>query len=303
MSVISVREGYSGVTGGGEADNKTFTRCFSVVTDNPADDPVDLDNALPLIDPTDPTIIIPAPGTVHPKKNSVRSQQPQFTKVSPTFFNVRVNYSSRTTSWGTHNDDGDDPLSKPAEEKWGSSSITQNIGVDADNVVIANSRGKPFVGGLPREFRDEVLTIARNEASYDALNWVNTVNAVQFRHGAPGRARMCDVRVNPVLDDITGEELYVKVEYEIRFRFWTSVERSYYFSGGSWHLATNADKFAWFQRTQNTDLEYFDSAGNLHKIDNGQPELIDLNGYIVSAANAVFLLFRDNPEKTWSGLT
>ena len=89
MAIVSIREGFRGHSAGGEADNKTSVRCFSLITDSVADDARFL---WPQSDPLTPSIIIPAPGTFYPGWTTLRSKEPQVTKVSPTFFNVVVNY-------------------------------------------------------------------------------------------------------------------------------------------------------------------------------------------------------------------
>ncbi|MBU0959643.1 MAG: hypothetical protein KKB31_06880, partial [Nanoarchaeota archaeon] len=89
MSIVCIREGYTGHEAGGEADNKTATRHFSLVTDDVSDD---ARFTWPQADVVDPTIFIPAPGTYYPDHTDIRSREPQVRKVSPCFFNVEVRY-------------------------------------------------------------------------------------------------------------------------------------------------------------------------------------------------------------------
>ena len=171
MAILTIREGYTGHQAGGEADNKTATKRFSLVTDDPADDAI---FDWPQNDPTVETIIIPAAGTYYPGRTDRRSREPNVKKVSPCFFNVEVRYGEDIDESGKKGEDdwAANPLNKPAEERWDTVSNMEPVSEDVNGVPYFNTFMQ-LVTGMERDFPDKVLYLTRNEAAFDHNNISN----------------------------------------------------------------------------------------------------------------------------------
>jgi len=281
MSIVCIREGYTGHEAGGEADNKTATRHFSLVTDNVADTAL---FTWPQNDPTDPTIIIPAPGTYFPGHTDRRSREPQVRKVSPCFFNVEVRYGEDIDNTGKRGDDkwAANPLNKPAEINWDTQFSNEPVSEDVNGVPYLNTFYE-IVTGIEREVADVVLHMNRNEAIFDPdnlYNWTHTVYDGQFRGMSKGRVLMNTIQVEDIYDEDEesndfGDLLYCKVRYEIIFRFRPIPLINAYElkkntgDGGKWKFypiynnETNQDYFSWFDRRVHTSKKYMDEDGNI----------------------------------------
>ena len=285
MAIICIREGYSGHQAGGEVDSKTTVRRFSLVTDTPADD---ARFTWPQADPTDATIIIPAPGTLYPIWEDIRSREPQVTKVSPCFFNVEVRYGKDVNSTGNRSEDpfAANPLSKPAEERWDTVTTTEPVSYDINGLPYLTTFYEP-VEGIEREFADQVLYLNRNEAAFDennAYDWYHTIYDGTFRNVVRGRVFMNRIQVEHVKDEIIdsdtfGDILYSKVSYEIYFRFRKTLLINAYElvkQGGVITYNAIADtpenqaKYAWYHRRIHTSKKQLDANGLVVPFADGQ---------------------------------
>jgi len=163
MAILTIREGYTGHQAGGEADNKTATRRFSLVTDDPADDAV---FTWPQNDPTDTTIIIPAAGTFYPGLTDRRSREPNVKKVSPCFFNVEVRYGEDIDSTGKKGEDewAANPLNKPATQRWDTNFSSELVSEDVNVISLEDLRmwleeDLTYYDCLIDDFSNEEITI------------------------------------------------------------------------------------------------------------------------------------------------
>ena len=194
-----------------------------MVTDTPSDSSR---FTWPQTDPDDSSIVIPAPGAYYPGWEDIRSKEPQVTKVSPTFFNVEVRYGNVDSTGAPSDDDwASNPLTKPAEERWGNASTIEEISQDARGLPYINWFGQ--VANNERAFVDVVLTLTRNEAAYNkqtSFDWHHTIYDGAFRDVPRGRVLMGFITADHVKDEVIdsltfGDILYSKVTYEIFFRY------------------------------------------------------------------------------------
>lgn len=292
MSIVCIREGYTGHEAGGEADSKTATRHFSLVTDTVSDD---ARFSWPQADVVDPTIIIPAPGTYYPGHTDIRSKEPHVRKVSPCFFNVEVRYGEDIDKTGKRGDDkwAANPLNKPAEITWEARYSNEPSNEDVNGVPYVNSFNE-IVTGVEREVADIALHIRRNEAIFvpvNIYNWTHTIYDGVFRDQPKGRTLMNDIQVEDVYDEDEesedfGELLYCKVSYEILFRIRpTPLVNAYELKKkisantkwGFYPIINNEEKqdyYAWFDRTAHKATQYRDGDGNIQDFKNDDPHCI-----------------------------
>jgi len=287
MAIISVKEGFSGVEAGGSDKALTATRTFSVVTDAVSDVPLDVFGA------EDPVtgLSIPLVGDPHPTQYLLKAARPHIATVCPTFFNVKVNYSTRPNVSSTQEDD---PLDEPAVYSWSDAASTEPVDEDADGNALVNAAGEPFDPPLTKDFEDPVLTITRNQASFDPdvkLDYGNSVCAEVFWGAAIGRARMTSIKG----DEQAGSPAYWTCVYVIQFRFLTATD-------------TPASK-AWYWRVLNHGFRYIGSGSKTYAFldTNGQPlsqpSLLAADGSpLAASADPVWLYFRKYPSKEWAVL-
>ncbi len=277
MSVVSLKEGFTGVTAGGSGSMRTATRVFTAVTDDPAD------HGLWTYPLTVGAVTIPEYGTPHPDKSTYYSRVPQVTKKSATFFEIKVPYETPSDS----EDETEDPLSKPAEYTWDDAERTVPYDRDLDNNPVINTMDERFDPPLTREISDPVLIIERNEADFDPdvkLDYQDTVSVVPFFGAAAYRAKLGKVKARSVT--LTGGTVYWVIRYEIHFRMKTPSD-------------TPEDKY-WFRCVLNQGMTYVDKGSGIDRISpTGEPVNIDLDGYRVSNVNAVWLYFREYFDTNW----
>ncbi len=320
MAIVAIREGYSGQIAGGEAAKKTSVRRFSLATDTPADRPR---FTWPQNDPIDDKIIIPAPGTYYPDWDDIRSKEPQVTKISPCFFNVEVHYGSNVTEQGEQGEDdfAANPLSKPAEERWGSSVILHPVDSDMDGLPYENYFGQAAIG-KEREFRDEILYLTRNEAAFNELNahfWLNTIYNGTFRGSAKGRVLMKEIGIDHIKDEVIdsptfGEILYSRVSYEIHFRHRTipliNAYRVKPIGNNFWGFEAianneaNQSTYAWYSRRVHTATGQYDDNNKWMARADGELYKIDVNTGQVLGKNVIpdFIFQRENDIASWPGV-
>ena len=287
MAVVDIREGWRGVRAGGDAESRSASRHWSIVTDSAADGPV---FSWPL---TAGGVTIPAKGTPHPDDSGLSSSQPQVTKVSPTFFNVRVDYGNVPTY--------EDPLTKPAEHSWSSVVSVEPTDVDALGDPILNAAGEPFDPPPTEGVRDPILTIVRNEAGFDPdtmLTYCDTVCLEPFWGASVGRTRMADIHADKVLADPS----YWRVRYEVQFRMRTAEDCP--------------DVWAWYRRMLNQGFRHLDDGGAVHAAVDAdgqpvsQPVLLDGDGKLLNGTGRldpdgeapVWLYSPRFPEESWIAL-
>ena len=320
MAIVSIREGYSKHSAGGEVDSKTSVRCFSLTTDNVADD---ARFVWPQSDPVDATIIIPAPGTYYPGDTDIRSREPQVKKISPTFFNIEVNYGKDVTSTGERKEDGAaNPLAKPAEENWDSNIITLPMSQDINGVPYVNIFAEPVIG-MERDFADEVLYLTRNEAAFNEYNahaWLHTVYDGVFRGTDRGRVLMKRIRVEHIKDEVDdsstfGEILYSRVAYEIHFRhrnvpLINAYELKRYGTTKMMVFVAiddneaNQSKHAWYHRRLHTAKHFVDDNSEVCETPNNEDMPVGVEDKLLVLTNYIpdFVFQQEFGFATWGGV-
>ena len=245
MAVTSVREIWDGRGGrSSEAATREYTRTFRVLTDDPTDGPliVMIGSGLPQVG----NAYTESSGAVDLGARCV-SVDPQQDQDDPKAWLVTIRYSTapaaatsglgaggkgaRGGSGSDPSDDSQNPLLRPAEIGWSFNRYRKPIrkarlyatagavNPDFGTVVpVVNSAGDPF-DPLP-EVDDSrlILTVSRNEATFDplfAIDYQDAVNSDLFLGAAPRQAKL-NLSAKRQWDKVIGP--YYAVQYDIEFR-------------------------------------------------------------------------------------
>jgi hypothetical protein len=227
MSVVSIKEGFSGVTADG--DNRAWhaVRVFTLLTDNSADRGI---FTYPLVDPafasihdgTEVSHTIPAMGTAHPDNGYYVSRVPKVTKKGPRYFEVQVPYDSGdpAINWKTQN-----PFLWPAQVSWDAAEYEVPYEEDmydpsstGHGTPTLYTDGSPVDPPMTKKIHDPLLIIERIEASFTpstAVTYTDTVcNDSTFAGALAGQPRM-----NKIAAKFTpAATSYWTTRYEIQFR-------------------------------------------------------------------------------------
>jgi hypothetical protein len=258
MSVIDIKQNYTGVEGGGDRNVRRFTRVYTVLFDSPLDGP-------PFTYPlTDGVHTIPTPDTPDTEDAAYLADMPQFKSLGPRYFEFKVTYSTpdATAPAGGYSAD---PLAAPAELTW--SLVRREVPIDTDILgdPILNTLGEPFEG-LTLEINDVILRIARNEATFPYATYCTLAGSVcetGFMGFAAGKSRLTDMQAKGVY----AVPPYVQTSFEVTIRIYTPA-------------GVDADK-AWYGRVLNTGTKYLDGDGVLRKTPNGERLALKSDGTLL----------------------
>jgi len=223
MTILSVAEmGERRTSATEENGERKYTRIFLVITNDAREDSSTVKDAegIPAmfdaysIDAFTNDEDEPEAGVFDPKA-LVKDKVARETLDNPFRWEVDVNYSSRARrpSLGA-----EDPLQRPAVYKWSTETIRLPVEKTIDGNFPRNSAGDPFDPPIEQDAAQRVLTITRNEASFDPGDldqYSFTTNATSFFDYDPGAARM-----EPINGDehFEADASFWVVTYVIKFR-------------------------------------------------------------------------------------
>lgn len=240
-----MREVWGGRTGrSSEGATREYTRVFRVLTDNVLDGPlvVMIGSGLPQVG----NAYSEASGAVDLGAR-VTTVDPVQDQDNPKVWTVTIRYSTapgpqasgsgsggKGTKGGSGTDPSEDsrnPLLRPAEVGWSFTryrkpvrkanlyAIGGAVNSAVDTVVpVVNSAGDPFVPIPEIDDSRLVLSVSRNEATFDplvAIDYQDAVNSDGFL-GAAKRTAKLNLSAKRDWDKVIGP--YYKVQYEIEFR-------------------------------------------------------------------------------------
>lgn len=203
MAVVDVKPKWSGDTAESSKDGPSAQLQWTVLVDDPADT-----SQLAKL-----AIGIPRVGNAHPDDPFMFARNVRANKIGPELFEVTVTYASATGAG-----DGVSPLDVPPVWSWDTQSSDEEVDTDAEDKPIINSVGDVLNPPLVRKFYDPVLTIVRNEASFDPdvkYLYEGKVNSQPFLNVNPGLVLMSSITSQEVLD---GGMKYYTVTYVLVFR-------------------------------------------------------------------------------------
>jgi hypothetical protein len=206
--IISVREVSSGRTGTvNEKGERSYTRTFQVITDSALDGPLYVRQAPG----------IPVRGSIYATDTEidpgarVKSITPSQSD-NPKVWEVRVEYSSTTE------DEQENPLERAPEISWSAAPYTRVAWKDNNGKAIVNSAGQYFDPPLEVDDSRPVLTITRNEASFNpslAIDYQDAVNSDAFLGFSPGQAKVAMIQASSATEN---DVFFWRVTYEFAFR-------------------------------------------------------------------------------------
>jgi len=213
MSIIDVIESWSGKLASGDGVARTATRMFTVATTAATDTPVTIQQAYHLG--------VPRKGDLYPGDGLLRCEAPVDVRaIGPRLYQVIATYKTLTS--GSQGGDQTNPLAQPATAAWSFSSSDVEIDEDINGKPLVNVNGEPFDPPITRRQNDPVLTIQRNEKTFDyrrAIQYMakgGATNSGGFFGASKGQARIENISSSGRrFENGIG---YDPVTYEIQFR-------------------------------------------------------------------------------------
>ncbi len=155
---------------------KSATRVYDVELDG-----TDATNDEPFISLTanDGTLAIPVYGAAHSFHDDIFVRSIRSRCTGPKLYQVTVAYGLPSSSDDQGGDDIN-PLSKDPEASWSFAASNEQIDEDINNVALKNSADETFDPPLTKDFHDQVLRIAKNQAGYnksEATAYKDAINA------------------------------------------------------------------------------------------------------------------------------
>ena len=213
MAVVSVTELYEGVDAEAVVGGRTYTRVFHVECDDMDDGPYVARTA------DDGTTSVPAVHDTHPKDTSAwvsRVRAMPLVAGDPYNFRVEVSYGTRAADGSGG---GESLLEQPATISGSFYHSTEEVTVDTEGTLIANSAGDPFTGVIRHTSRP-VLSIVQYEADFDfgaAAFYMDRVNSEQWQGLSPGQGKLSDASAQWMPND---EVWRVTFKIEVNWDGW-----------------------------------------------------------------------------------
>ena len=202
-----------------EKANRTYTRCFLVVTDNELHGQATVIAAFI----AEYGINIGAP-YVTPAENDMgalcKRIDPQQRSESRWEWEVTVEY---TSAYDTDDPPTEtSPLDRPAKVRYGSSRIREPYEVDTENYYVCNSAWDQFDPPAERDASASTITITKNKATFDAITewgYRNKLNDADFSIEdstfATGTLKIGDVSAEPRTEN---EVDFFEITYVVEYR-------------------------------------------------------------------------------------
>jgi hypothetical protein len=209
MAIVSVREVASGRDGTlNNKGERSYSRAFQVITDDPLDGPLLVRTASG----------IPQRGSIYATATEidpgakVKAINPSQDADNPRVWTVKVDYDSVTE------DKPENPLDRPIEISWTAAPYERVVFNDTDGKAILNSAGDYFDPPLTIDDSRPVLTVVRNEPSYNptlAIDYQDAVNTDSFLGFSPGQVKVAKIDATSATEN---DIFYWRVTYEFHFR-------------------------------------------------------------------------------------
>lgn len=196
MGIVSVKETYIRTAETNEKFQRTYTRTFTVITDDPWTGPAVVREAVPIaIADTYDT------GTEYDTGAYCLTKNATCTADDGKQWTVTANYGPPPENTAG------DPLSKPWEIDWSFAPYERPADQDSNGAPIVNTVGDPFSTATMRDDSRPVLTIVRNEATFSpalAYLYRDTVNSDDFFGASPGQVKVSNISGKRDFDPIYG---------------------------------------------------------------------------------------------------
>lgn len=292
MAVLSVSEVFSGRSRKVAKDwTRTYTRTFRVITDNSHDGGQEVTYAVPIVF-----------GSIYTNGFSGFGGVGAYTATEydggafANEFNAEPDGADDGKSWLVTVGYGpfdpqqfpENPLLKPLEIEGGFNPYEEVVDEDQTGKAVVNSASDPFDPPITEEDPRQVLTIVRNEPSFDwatAYQYRNAVSSDEFWGAAPGQAKVVRISAKRAWDQylaansITPGGFFWIVTYEFEFNI------------KGWHRFVLDQGMRKLSGGNQSLIVLLDGTSVT------SPVLLDGNGGVLAAsAEPVFLEFITKPE-------
>lgn len=213
MSVIEVSEVYQRSGTQNQDWKRTYSRQWQVITNNHADGPVTVRESVPV-----------RIGNVFECGNDVdlgaycTSINASCTAVDGLQWEVTAEYGPYDANVAPAN-----PVERPIEISWGFDQFQRVAERDANDDPIVNSAGEPFDPPVMIDDSRSVLTITRNESTYNdelAADFKDSINLDVFWGKAPGTVKVMMISAQLKRDQDIGWYWVVTYQFQVDKNGW-----------------------------------------------------------------------------------
>lgn len=169
---------------------------------------------------------LPATGSANPEVTSLFLKKRSFSRVSPVFWIVTMNYEGEFGPEGANSP----PWASPPEISWGDAESDEGIDSDVDGNPIVTTAGEA-IAGVTTKVADLVLNVTRNYQSFSPAathQYRHSVNSDTFAGFAPGLGRLVRFSAKQGYDVDAGGYWTVNASIQFRYPYNTSSERAWY---------------------------------------------------------------------------
>jgi hypothetical protein len=279
MPVISIQD-ISG--GGGQADDKgnwSYKRRLRLITNSVADGPVTILNTAGVPRPYDPYVTPSEYDFGALCKNVEPTQDPD----NPYLWHVEAEYSTDTELAAWYNKD---PLQRPSRTSWSTERFRKAMEKDETGAAVVNSASDPFDPPIEKDGTILVVTIERNEATFDPslpVTYQDATNSDIWLGYAVGNCKVESIGADEHWEDNTH---YYAVRYVIHVR------------GDGW-LESVLDAGYSAYTTVGVKAPITDLAGRPYS----SPQLLDGTGHVLPVnGNPVYINFAKYPSLPYANL-
>jgi len=291
MAVVNIKEKASGDTAGTSGEGQhSATRAWTVLCDDHENDTsitAKQAEGIPRYQdshPNDPFLRVQ---TIRSKRSG-----------SSLLFEVTVTYGQLDPGEG--GGDNSNPLDSGPVRRWSFASRSEPVDVTDGGKPIVNSAGESFDPPVCEEKYDLVLTITRNQATFDEKayeEYRGATNKEPFMGFEVGECMMANISGEEV---VQGDFIYWRVTFEIHIRREATAEGTII---GGWKRRVLDQGFRTFFENDDDGKPIYTNILD----SNGQPitapALLDGDGQkLANGAAAKFLEFRTRPSETYSDL-
>lgn len=128
-----------------------------------------------------------------------------------------------TVEFGKWEEKPENPLDKPLEIEWSFAQFEKDVDEDVDGKAVVNKAGDPFLETIKKDDSRPILSITRNEASFNyalAYQYRDVVNRSPF-YGAPkGTVKVSNISSSRQFDANFGYYWTTKYEFSFALEGW-----------------------------------------------------------------------------------
>lgn len=220
MTLVSCNEITKGRTHSLSKDDSTYTRVFRIITDDPDDGPQTVRGYLA----SEEGIVY---GVTYAAGNDVDLSS-RVKTITPSPASDDGRHWDVTVQYGIFDTDStsSSPLDEAWQYDWSFSQYEEPVEVSVNGFYVLNSAGDPFSEPITRERARPILSVSRNELSFNSIlsiYYVGAINLDSFQGGGPGTVRCINIGASRQYQDGFGYYWSAKYEFEFRSEGWDKI--------------------------------------------------------------------------------